>query len=267
MHLVYAFANQSHTACWKIIMKNTSITVLIVSALILSACQPPPVDNMKVEILALDTEQQKQSYALGASMGQIVERKIIHQKEVGFEYDQNLLVKGFIAALQNQSQLDNDEIHSISRAVESLVREKQVELKALRADENRAKGIDFLITNAKRPGVTTTDSGLQYEVLKNGKGSKPNASDTVKVHYLGTLLDGTEFDSSYSRNKPSSFPLNRVIKGWTEGVQLMNVGAKYKFYVPSALAYGVRSTGKIPSHSTLIFEVELLEIIKIDHAN
>lgn len=245
-------------------MKNASITVLIGSALILSACQPPPVDNMKVEILALDTEQQKQSYALGAIMGHIVKSKLAHQKEVGVEYDSKLLVKGFIAALQNQSQLDKDEIQSISRTVESLVREKQVELKAQRADENRAKGIDFLATNAKRPGVTATDSGLQYEVLKNGKGRKPNASDTVKVHYLGTLLDGTEFDSSYSRNKPAIFPLNRVIKGWTEGVQLMNGGAKYKFYVPSALAYGARSTGKIPSHSTLIFEVELLEIIKTD---
>ena len=248
-------------------MKNVSIAVLIGSALSLSACQPPPVDNMKVEILTFDTEQQKQSYALGASMGQILVRKISHQKEVGVEYDNNLIVKGFIAALQSQSQLDDKEIQSISRTVESMVRERQVELKALKGDENKAKGIDFLTTNAKRPGVTATDSGLQYEVLKQGKGSKPNASDTVKVHYLGTLLDGTEFDSSYSRNKPASFPLNRVIKGWTEGVQLMNVGSKYKFYVPSTLGYGARSTGKISSYSTLIFEVELLEIIKTGNSN
>ena len=259
--LVYAFPYQSHTASWRIIMKKASVTLLFASALTLSACQPPPVDLMKVEILVLDTEQQKQSYAMGASMGQIIESKIANQKEAGVEYNQNLLVKGFIAALKGQSQLGNKEIQSISRAVERLVREKKVELKALIGNENKALGLEFLTNNAKRAGIIVTDSGLQYEVLKNGEGNKPKATDTVKVNYLGTLLDGTEFDSSYSRNKPASFPLNRVIKGWTEGVQFMNVGAKYKFYVPSDLAYGARSTGKITSHSTLIFEVELLEII------
>lgn len=242
-------------------MKKASITFFVVPVLLLSACQPP-VDPMKVERLVLDTEQQKQSYAMGASMGHILESKITNQKIVGIEYDQNLLVKGFIAALQNQSQLDKKEIQSITGAVETLFREKQVEVKVLMGDENKAKGIAFLTKNAKRAGIVVLDSGLQYEVLKNAEGSKPKATDTVTVNYLGTLLDGTEFDSSYSRNKSATFPLNRVIKGWTEGVQLMSVGAKYKFYVPADLAYGARSTGKITSHSTLIFEVELLEIIE-----
>ena len=262
--LVYALAYQSHNASWRIIMKKALVTILIASALTLSACQPTPVDPMKVEILVLDTEQQKQSYAIGASMGQIIESKIANQKEAGIEYDQNFLIKGFIAALQGQSQLDNKEIQSISRAVERLAGEKKVELKTLIGNKNKALGLEFLTNNAKRAGIIVTDSGLQYEVLKKGEGSKPKATDTVTVNYLGTLLDGTEFDSSYSRNKPASFPLNRVIKGWTEGVQLMNMGAKYKFYVPSDLAYGARSTGKIISYSTLIFEVELLEIIDID---
>jgi FKBP-type peptidyl-prolyl cis-trans isomerase FkpA len=235
---------------------------MIVTVLTLSACQPSSVDLMKVEILALDTEQQKQSYAMGASMGQIIESKIANQKEVGIEYDQNLLIKGFIAGLQGQAQLEKNEIQSITRKVESLVQEKKIESKAQTGDENKAKGVEFLANNAKRTGIIVTDSGLQYEVIKNGEGSKPKITDTVKVNYLGTLLNGTEFDSSYARNKPASFPLNRVIKGWTEGVQLMNEGAIYKFYVPSDLAYGARSTGKIASHSTLIFEVELLEIIK-----
>jgi FKBP-type peptidyl-prolyl cis-trans isomerase FkpA len=242
-------------------MNKASVTILIVFALTLSACQPTPVELMKVEILVLNTEQQKQSYAVGASMGQIIKSKITNQKEAGIEYDQNLLVKGFIAALQGQSQLDKKEIQSISRSVERYVQEKKVELKADIGKENKALGLDFLTNNANRNGIFVTDSGLQYEVLKSGQGSKPKASDTVKVNYLGKLLDGTEFDSSYTRNKPASFPLNRVIKGWTEGVQLMNTGAKYRFYVPSELAYGARSTGKISSHSTLIFEVELLEII------
>lgn len=243
-------------------MKKASITGLIVSILILSACQPPPVDPMQVEILPLDTERQKQSYALGASMGQIVEKKMASQKIAGIEYDQYLLVKGFIAALQGQSQLEKKEIQTITRAVETIVREQQIGLQAQVGDENKAKGKEFLANNAQRAGIIVTDSGLQYEVLKNGAGNNPKATDTVTVNYLGTLLDETEFDSSYSRNKPATFPLNRVIKGWTEGVQLMNVGAKYKFYVPSDLAYGARSTGKITSHSTLIFEVELLEIIE-----
>jgi FKBP-type peptidyl-prolyl cis-trans isomerase FkpA len=261
LSLVYAFAYRTHTASWRIIMNKASVTILIVFALTLSACQPTPVELMKVEILVLDTEQQKQSYAIGASMGQIIKSKITNQKEAGIEYDQNLLVKGFIAALQGQSQLDKKEIQSISRSVERYVQEKKVELKADIGKENKALGLDFLTNNANRNGIFVTDSGLQYEVLKSGQGSKPKASDTVKVNYLGKLLDGTEFDSSYTRNKPASFPLNRVIKGWTEGVQLMNTGAKYRFYVPSELAYGARSTGKISSHSTLIFEVELLEII------
>jgi FKBP-type peptidyl-prolyl cis-trans isomerase FkpA len=259
--LLYAFAYRTHTASWRIIMNKASVTILIVYALTLSACQPTPVELMKVEILVLDTEQQKQSYAIGASMGQIIKSKITNQKEAGIEYDQNLLVKGFIAALQGQSQLDKKEIQSISRSVERYVQEKKVELKADIGKENKALGLDFLTNNANRTGIFATDSGLQYEVLNSGQGSKPKASDTVKVNYLGKLLDGTEFDSSYTRNKPASFPLNRVIKGWTEGVQLMNTGAKYRFYVPSELAYGARSTGKISSHSTLIFEVELLEII------
>ena len=261
LSLVYALVYRTHTASWRIIMNKASVTILIVYALTLSACQPTPVELMKVEILVLDTEQQKQSYAVGASMGQIIKSKITNQKEAGIEYDQNLLVKGFIAALQGQSQLDKKEIQSISRSVERYVQEKKVELKADIGKENKALGLDFLTNNANRTGIFVTDSGLQYEVLKSGQGSKPKASDTVKVNYLGTLLDGTEFDSSYTRNKPASFPLNRVIKGWTEGVQLMNTGAKYRFYVPSELAYGARSTGKISSHSTLIFEVELLEII------
>jgi len=243
-------------------MKKASITGLIVSILILSACQPPPVDPMKVEILSLDTERQKQSYALGASMGQIVEKKMASQQVAGIEYDQYLLVKGFIAALQGQSQLDKKEIQTITRAVETIVREQKIGLQAQVGDENKAKGEEFLTNNAQRAGIIVTDSGLQYEILKNGAGNNPKATDTVTVNYLGTLLDGTEFDSSYSRDKPATFPLNRVIKGWTEGVQLMNVGAKYKFYVPSDLAYGARSTGKITSHSTLIFEVELLKIIE-----
>jgi FKBP-type peptidyl-prolyl cis-trans isomerase FkpA len=242
-------------------MKTASITFLIVSTLALSACTQP-VDPLHVEKVVFDSELQKRSYAMGASMGQIIESKITNHEEIGIDYDQNLLVKGFIASLQNQSQLNKEEIQSIIQATETLVRKKQNEIKAQMGQENKAKGVAFLTNNAKRSGIIVLDSGLQYEVLKNNEGPKPKATDTVTVNYIGTLLDGTEFDSSYSRNQPATFPLNRVIKGWTEGLQLMSKGEKYKFYVPSNLAYGARSTGKISSHSTLIFEVELLEVIE-----
>ena len=124
------------------------------------------------------------------------------------------------------------------------------------------KGKAYLEENGKKEGVKTTSSGLQYKVLKQGEGKTPKASDTVSVHYRGTLLDGTEFDSSIKRGEPAEFPLNRVIKGWTEGVQLMKEGSKYQFVIPPQLAYGESGTpgGPIGPNATLIFEVELLKV-------
>lgn len=127
-------------------------------------------------------------------------------------------------------------------------------------EENKAAGIAFLAENAKKENIVTTASGLQYEVLAEGEGPSPSATTSVTVHYKGTTLDGKEFDSSYSRNEPATFPLNRVIAGWTEGLQLMNAGAKYRFFIPSELAYGQRGAGAdIGPNATLIFEVELLK--------
>jgi peptidylprolyl isomerase len=129
------------------------------------------------------------------------------------------------------------------------------------AGENRIKAAEFLAENAKKEGVFTTASGLQYEVLTQGKGeTNPSAASKVKVHYHGTLADGTVFDSSVERNSPISFGLNQVIPGWTEGVQLMTEGSKFKFYISPDLGYGDRAAGKIPAGSLLIFEVELLKI-------
>ncbi|MBI9035273.1 MAG: FKBP-type peptidyl-prolyl cis-trans isomerase [Bacteroidales bacterium] len=126
--------------------------------------------------------------------------------------------------------------------------------------ENQIKGKAFLEANSKNPDVVTLPSGLQYKVIKEGEGVHPTASSIVEVHYHGTLIDGTVFDSSVERGKTIEFPLNRVIKGWTEGVQLMNPGSKYIFYIPSDLAYGNRETGAIPGGSTLIFEIELFNV-------
>lgn len=127
--------------------------------------------------------------------------------------------------------------------------------------ENKAAGEEFLAENAKKAGVKTTTSGLQYEVLNEGTGISPKASDNVTVHYKGTTINGEEFDSSYSRGEPATFPLNRVIAGWTEGLQLMKEGAKYRFYIPSDLAYGERGAGRaIGPNAALIFDVELIKV-------
>jgi FKBP-type peptidyl-prolyl cis-trans isomerase FkpA len=139
---------------------------------------------------------------------------------------------------------------------------KEMEGKMAEAGTKSKKvGEDFLAGNKSKEGVKTTPSGLQYKVLKEGKGAKPKATDVVKVHYRGTLVDGTEFDSSYKRGEPIEFPLNGVIKGWTEGVQLMTPGSKYQFFIPSELAYGEEGRPPtIPGNSALIFEVELIEV-------
>ncbi|MEP1554179.1 MAG: FKBP-type peptidyl-prolyl cis-trans isomerase [Paraglaciecola sp.] len=244
-------------------MKKSIFTMLTLSFIILSACQPqpkPPKDPLEVEMLPLESDLEKRSYALGASIGQIVEDKINKQKAVEIELDHVLLVQGFIAGMQGKSQLTDKEVKSLNQLIDAQVREKNKAIRAKQTAENKTAGLAFLTENAERAGVIQTESGLQYEILRQGEGRSPLVSDTVKVQYKGTLLNGTEFDSSYARNKPASFPLNRVIKGWTEGLQLMKEGAKFKFYVPSELAYGARTTGKIPGNSTLIFEVELLDI-------
>lgn len=132
--------------------------------------------------------------------------------------------------------------------------------KATSPAENKAAGEAFLAENAKKENIITTTSGLQYEILTPGEGPSPTATTNVTVHYKGTTLDGDEFDSSYKRGAPATFPLNRVIAGWTEGLQLMNVGAKYRFFIPSDLAYGKRGAGRdIGPNETLIFEVELVK--------
>ena len=142
------------------------------------------------------------------------------------------------------------------------IADKLAQMKNEKAAANLKAGLDFLDTNKLRPEVTETATGLQYEVLQLGTGDKPWATHTVTCHYHGTMIDGTVFDSSVMRGSPSSFPLNMVIKGWTEGLQLMNEGSKYKFYIPSNLAYGERGAGGvIPPNADLIFEVELIKIL------
>jgi FKBP-type peptidyl-prolyl cis-trans isomerase FklB len=142
-----------------------------------------------------------------------------------------------------------------------LIQEYFLALSEKKSQEATAEGSSFLVENAKKEGVITTSSGLQYEIITNGTGATPNETDQVTVHYHGTLIDGTVFDSSVDRGQPATFPVNGVIPGWVEALQLMNVGSKYKLYIPSDLAYGERGAGgSIGPNATLIFEVELLSI-------
>jgi len=173
-------------------------------------------------------------------------------------------LQGVQDALSGNKKLSKVEIETVMKSLDKITREKHAEMAKVEADKAIKLGQDYLVENAKKDGVNTTGSGLQYQVLTLGSGVKPAESDTVKVHYRGTLIDGTEFDSSHKRNEPAVFPLKNVRKGWTEGLQLMPVGSKFAFTIPSELAYGTRATGKITANSTLLFEVELLEIVSAE---
>jgi len=207
--------------------------------------------------LSLDSESSKFSYAIGLDVG-----KSLKQIETRIDLD------AFDAAVETvikdgTSKLSPKEIAAVKQSVFKVQRDKLLAKQKDLGLKNKANGEKFLAENAKKEGVTTTASGLQYLVLKSGNGKKSKATDTVKVNYEGRLIDGTVFDSSYKRGQPVTFPLNQVIKGWTEGLQLMPVGSKYRLFLPSELAYGTHGAGsRIGPNATLIFDVELLSIEK-----
>src|SRR5207245_6156428 len=160
-----------------------------------------------------------------------------------------------------QPLLTEDEVRQVMTTFSKEMTEKTAMANKEAAEKNTAEGEKFLRENKNKPGVKTTASGLQYKALKEGSGAPPKATDTVVVNYRGTLVDGTEFDSSYKRGEPAPFPVNRVIKGWTEALQLMKPGSKYQLFIPASLAYGERGAGRdIGPNATLIFDVELLSI-------
>lgn len=203
----------------------------------------------------LSTESARLSYAIGLDVGRSL-------KNLNAEID----VAAFSAAVRDrlegrQPRIAEQEAAKIKQTFFQARAKRQAEERSKQAKANLEASKKFLAENAKRPGVKVTPSGLQYEVVRMGKGPKPEATDRVTVHYRGTLIDGTEFDSSYKRGQPATFPLNGVIKGWTEGLQLMPVGSKFKLYLPPELAYGERGAGgRIGPNQALIFEVELLGI-------
>lgn len=199
----------------------------------------------------------KVSYALGLGIGQQL-------AQMGAS---DLNIDDFADAIKdvingNELKVPHKDAQTI---VQEYFRQQEERINAIRAEQGKAakaEGEKFLAENGKKEGVVTLKSGLQYEVLREGNGKKPKATDQVKCHYEGTLINGQVFDSSYKRNEPAVFPLNQVIPGWTEGLQLMQEGAKYRFYIPYILAYGESGAGgSIPPFATFIFDVELLEVM------
>ncbi len=237
-------------------MKKNVLFIAAFSLLFISAeaKKKPKIVVETVPVKVFNNGVDSMSYALGLNVGADFAKNI--KGIPGGKSNIELLIKGFTTAMKGDSALMTPEFaNEFFRNFIETAQTKDLE-------EKKASGDKFLAENKTKEGVQTTQSGLQYQILVPADGVKPKATDSVKVHYVGTLLDGTKFDSSVDRGEPITFPLNQVIPGWTEGVQLMSVGAKYKFFVPYQLGYGEQGAGNgaIPGFSTLIFEVELLDI-------
>jgi FKBP-type peptidyl-prolyl cis-trans isomerase FklB len=201
----------------------------------------------------IDSVEQKVSYGIGLQMGSQLRENSIE----GLEID--LVLQGLKTAFAGEKAAVSNE--DLQAAFNTLNEKRQAAAEA-NASAAEAEGLSFLAENAKRDGVTVTESGLQYEVITEGSGDKPSASSTVRTHYHGTFIDGRIFDSSVDRNQPAEFPVGGVIAGWTEALQMMSVGSKWRLVIPSKLGYGAQGAGgSIPPHCTLVFEVELLDIL------
>lgn len=215
------------------------------------AAAPPKPEIFK-------TELEKVSYIIGTQIAR-------NFKSQEIEINLDTLMLGIKDALEGKElALSQDEMKQVYTRFQQQMREKQAAKRAEEAAKNLAAGTAYLEANKVKEGVNVLPSGLQYKVITEGTGNIPTAEDKVKTNYRGTLIDGTEFDSSYKRNKPAEFAVKGVIKGWTEALQLMKEGSKWELYVPANLAYGERGRPGIPANSTLIFEIELLEILKPD---
>lgn len=241
-------------------MKNL-LTVAVLAAVMLAPVAAFAAEGDKAEAkpepIKLDTDAQKVSYVIGSQIGTSI-------KSDGIEIDMDAFIRGLTDARAGRELALTQE--EMQQAMTTFREQMMAKMQAARAEAGakaNEEGVKFLAENAQKPGVKTTDSGLQYVVVEEGSGATPKATDVVRTHYRGTLIDGTEFDSSYARGEPAEFPVNGVIAGWTEALQLMQVGDKWKLFIPADLAYGERGAGQdIPPNATLIFDIELLEIVK-----
>ena len=234
-------------------MKMNRLAALVALAVLVAGCEKAP-EAKKDEAVEITTKEQKLSYIFGQNIGG-------QFKAEGMDVDVTAFSAGVEDALIDaEPRLAQDDVIAVLESFQQeQIAEREAENSAL-ADKNKAEGDAFLAENGKKEGVVTLESGLQYKIIEEGEGPSPGAEDTVEVHYTGTLIDGTEFDSSHRRGVPATFGVNQVIPGWTEALQLMKEGAKWQLVIPPGLAYGPGGTGgPIGPNQTLIFEVELLK--------
>ncbi|MFI3246510.1 MAG: FKBP-type peptidyl-prolyl cis-trans isomerase [Ferrimonas sp.] len=245
---------------------------MLAAALALSGCNEGATQNASAAEVTLSTQTQKVAYAIGTSIGENVLENIdaivTQQAEMDKPLDAKLMMAGLEHALAGNSQMTEEQITEVLTAFQQEMQEammaQQMKMQQeadSKAEQELTASAEWLVEMAQLDGATVTDSGLVLVQKRAGDGAKPNADDTVEVHYRGTLRDGTQFDSSYDRGQTIQFPLSGVIAGWTEGLQLMEVGSQYDLYIPSELAYGPRGAGQdIPGNAALKFEIELVSI-------
>jgi len=237
--------------------KRISLAVAASVLVLLSGCKEKSQEAASGE-LVLDTMEKKVSYIFGYNVAR-------QTMQTDFYLDADVLAQAIKEVHSGaEPRFTDEEIQATINAWRAEERERGQAKRLQEQEENLAAGEAFLSENGKKEGVTTTESGLQYKVLQKGEGASPTETDVVKVHYAGRLLDGTEFDSSYKRNEPAEFAVGNLIPGWIEALQLMKEGDKFEIYVPANLGYGAGGTNRIPPNSTLIFEMELLELVKTE---
>ncbi|MCL6407221.1 FKBP-type peptidyl-prolyl cis-trans isomerase [Dickeya dadantii] len=225
-----------------------------------AASAPAAADAAKAAAGKFKSDEEAAAYALGASLGRYMDNSLKEQEKLGIKLDKQQLIQGVQDAFADKSKLSDEEIEKTLQSFEGRVKEAAQAKMQQDAKDNADKGAKFRDAFAKEKGVKKTESGLLYQVEKEGTGAAPKDSDTVVVNYKGTLVDGSEFDNSYKRGEPLSFRLDGVIPGWTEGLKHVKKGGKIKLVIPPALAYGEAGVPGIPANSTLVFEVELLDI-------
>jgi len=268
---------------------NWKLALVACSGLMLSACQggdakkeaATDVQPAKQEVAEAATasttavkEESKESYAIGLGMGQGMLTNLKSLDGTGVELDTKVLAEAFADGILGTAKMEKEEQDKVMAGFQEKMKQamqekqkKEKEEAAKKAEENKATGEAFLKENGAKEGVVTLASGLEYKILTPGTGKSPKATDRVKVHYTGTLIDGKKFDSSYDRDQPATFGVNQVIPGWTEALQLMKEGGKWQLAIPSDLAYGPNGRpGTIPGNSVLLFDVELLEVLATEPA-
>lgn len=245
---------------FKVTLLATTMAVALNAPVFAASAEPAKEAASASSTSAFKNDDQKAAYALGASLGRYMENSLQEQEKLGIKLDKAQLIAGVQDAFADKSKLSDQEIEQSLQTFEKRVQAAAQEKMKKESAESEAKGKAFRDAFAKEKGTKTSSTGLMYKVEKEGSGEAPKDSDTVVVNYKGTLIDGKEFDNSYSRNEPLSFRLDGVIPGWTEGLKHIKKGGKIKMVIPPDLAYGPNGVPGIPPNSTLVFDVELLDI-------